>query len=101
MFLMLPFFFVKRKEFCILVTDKIVLWNTDYGKIVSNLKLVMEKRNISIYQLCRLTGLKFEVIKKYYDNTITRYDSDVVAKFCFVLECDISDIISYIPKNKV
>ena len=40
-------------------------------------------------------------IKKYYDNTITRYDSDVLAKFCFVLECDISDIISYIPKIKV
>jgi len=50
---MLPFFFVKRKEFCILVTDKIVLWNTDYGKIVSNLKLVMEKRGIKGYETDR------------------------------------------------
>jgi len=83
-----------------LITDKIILWNTDYGKIESNLKAVMKKKNVSIYQLCRLTGLKFEVIKKYYDNTITRYDSDVVAKFCFVLECDSSDIITYIPKVK-
>lgn len=83
-----------------MITDKIILWNADYGKIESNLKAVMKKKNVSIYQLCRLTGLKFEVIKKYYDNTITRYDSDVVAKFRFVLECNSSDIISYVPKVK-
>ena len=80
-----------------MIADKIILWNTDYGKTKSNLKEVMTNRKISIYQLCRLTGLKYEVIKKYYYNTITRYDSDVIAKFCFVLDCDISDIISYIP----
>lgn len=83
-----------------MITEKVILWNTDYGKLESNLKKVMNEKNISIYQICRLTGLKFEVVKKYYDNTITRYDSDVVAKFCFVLECDSSDIISYIPKVK-
>lgn len=83
-----------------MITEKVILWNTDYGKLESNLKKVMDEKNISIYQICRLTGLKFEVVKKYYDNTITRYDSDVVAKFCFVLECDSSDIISYIPKVK-
>lgn len=83
-----------------MITEKVILWNTDYGKIESNLKKVMDEKNVSIYQICRLTGLKFEVVKKYYDNTITRYDSDVVAKFCFVLECDSSDIISYIPKVK-
>ena len=81
-----------------MITEKVILWNTDYGKLESNLKKVMDEKNISIYQICRLTGLKFEVVKKYYDNTITRYDSDVVAKFCFVLECDSSDIISYKPK---
>lgn len=64
----------------------------------SNLKKVMDEKNVSIYQICRLTGLKFEVVKKYYNNTITRYDSEVVAKLCFVLECDSGDIISYIPK---
>ena len=83
-----------------MITEKVILWNTDYGKLESNLKKVMDEKNISIYQICRLTGLKFEVVKKYYDNTITRYDSDVVAKFCFVLECDSSDIISYVPKVK-
>jgi len=83
-----------------LITDKIILWNTDYGKVESNLKVIMKKRDISIYQLCRLTGLKFEVVKRYYDNTITRYDSTVVAKLCYVLDCDISDIISYITNTK-
>lgn len=84
-----------------MITDKIILWNTNYGKIESNLKEVMNKKNITIYQLCRLTGLKYEVVKKYYYNTITRYDSDVVAKFCYVLDCNVSDIISYISKVNV
>lgn len=83
-----------------MITDKIILWNTDYGKVESNLKVIMKKRDISIYQLCRLTGLKFEVVKRYYDNTITRYDSTVVAKLCYVLDCDIGDIISYITNSK-
>ena len=81
-----------------MITNKVILWDTDYGKIESNLKKVMDEKNVSMYQICRLTGLKFEVVKKYYDNTITRYDSDVVAKLCFVLDCNSSDIISYIPK---
>ena len=81
-----------------MISEKIILWNTDYGKLESNLKRVMDEKNVSIYQICRLTGLKFEVVKKYYDNTITRYDSEVVAKLCFVLECDSSDIISYVSK---
>ena len=83
-----------------MITDKIILWNTDYGKTKSNLKEVMKKKNITIYQLCRLTDLKFEVVKRYYDNSITRYDSNVIAKFCFVLDCDISDLISYVSKVK-
>jgi len=78
-----------------MITNRFVLWDTDYGVVTSNLKKILEQKNTSMYELCRLTGLRYEVVKKYYYNTIIRYDSEVVAKICFVLDCDIEDWISY------
>lgn len=83
-----------------MVTEKVILWNTTYGKIQCNLKSIMKKQNISMYKLIKLTSLKYEVISKYYYNNVYRYDSDVLAKFCYVLDCEPSDIIVYVPNIK-
>jgi DNA-binding Xre family transcriptional regulator len=56
---------------------------------------MMIKKHISIYKLSKLTGLKYEVIVRYYSNNITKYDSYVLAKLCFVLECSINDLLKY------
>jgi len=45
-------------------------------------------------------GLKYQIIDKYYKNHVVRYDSYLLSKFCEALECDISDIICYIPEEK-
>lgn len=50
-----------------------------------------------MYKLIRLSGLKYEVISKYYYDNVYRYDADVIAKFCYILDCKLSDIIKYIP----
>ena len=82
-----------------MIAEKIILWNTNYGEIKCNLKQVMIDQKVSLYQVCRLSGLKYEVVIKYYNNTITRFDSDVVAKLCFVLGCQPKDIIVYVLRN--
>jgi len=72
----------------------------DYGKINIKLKSVMDKKNISIYQMSKLTDLKHSTIKSYYINApLTRIDLDVVAKMCYVLDCKIDDILEYSHKN--
>lgn len=78
-----------------MITEKIILWDTNYGYTKCKLKEVMLKKKYTMYQVCRLTGLKYDVIKKYYYDTIIRYDSLVIAKLCYVLECSISDLLSY------
>ena len=83
-----------------MITEKVILWNTTYGKVQCNLKSIMRDRKISMYKLIRLTGLKYEVISKYFYNNVYRYDADVLAKLCYVLECEPSDIIEYIPNIK-
>ena len=48
----------------------------NYGKIEINLKTVMDKKGIS-------------------KNRLSKLDVYILARICFVLECDISDLIKY------
>ena len=55
----------------------------------------MNHKKISIYKVSMLTGLKYDVILRYYNNQIIKYDSCVLAKLCYVLDCSISDLLKY------
>ena len=67
-----------------------------YGKVNITLSKMMDKYNISIYQMAKLTNLKYTTIKSYYNNSpITRVDLDVLAKICYVLNCNVKDILDY------
>ena len=67
-----------------------------YGKVNITLSKLMDKYNISKYQMSKLTNLKYTTIKAYYNNDpITRVDLDVIAKLCYVLDCNIQDILEY------
>lgn len=70
----------------------------DYGKVRIKLSSIMDKYGISKYQMTKLTGLKHTTIKAYYTNApLTRIDTDVISKFCYVLNCKIEDIVEYLP----
>ena len=72
----------------------------DYGKVEIKLKTIMDKKNISIYQLSQLASLKHSTVKNYYNNMpITRVDLDVISKMCYVLNCKIEDILEYTYPN--
>lgn len=75
--------------------EQIILWDTKYGEIHCFLKDVMQKRKITIYQLVRITGIKYDVILRYYNDEIVRFDSNVLAKICYSLDCEISDVLKY------
>jgi len=57
---------------------------------------VLEKQNMSRYELAKKTDIQYYVIDNYYKNKVIRYDSFVLDKICDVLECDVSEIIEYI-----
>ena len=68
----------------------------NYGKVEIKLSSIMDRNNISVYQMSKLTGLKYSTIKSYYTNSpITRVDLDVIAKMCYVLNCNIEEILKY------
>lgn len=56
----------------------------------------MDAKHISIYQVSKLASLKHSTVKSYYNNCpITRVDLDVLSKLCYVLDCEIDDILEY------
>ena len=50
----------------------------DYGDIVFDIKTQMDKKGLTINQMVKRTGLHHQVIRRYYEGTVTRYDKDVL-----------------------
>lgn len=74
--------------------DSIIVYK-DYGDIEFDIKTIMEQKGITINQIVKKTGLHHQVVKRYYDGTIIRYDKDVLSRLCFVIGCDLNDIMHY------
>ena len=72
---------------------------TSYGNISIHLKELIEDRGITRYRLAKLADTRFEVVEKWCSGTVERIDTDVLARFCYILNCEITDIIQYNPQN--
>ena len=40
------------------------------------------------------------IINGYCNNTISRLDIDVLARLCYALNCEINDLLEYIPPDQ-
>ena len=54
---------------------------------------VMDNNGISISELSRKANIKYDIVKRYYNGEMLRYDSEVLKKFCVYLDCKIEDLI--------
>ena len=69
-----------------------------YGVVRVKLRQALDRRGITRNRLRTLTGVKYDVIDRYYKNdTVQMVDLDFLAKVCCVLECDISELLEYFP----
>lgn len=81
------------------MNNSVVIY-VDYGNIYFNIKDIMLKKNLSKSQVAKKTGLHHQIIDRYYNGNVTRYDKDILAKFCFIFNCKLEDIMYYQkPKN--
>lgn len=72
----------------------------DYGKIIFDISKIANKRNLTPTKIVKLTGLHHNVVNKYLEGKVVRYDGDTLAKFCYILNCDVSDIMYYKKPKK-
>ena len=67
----------------------------EYGSVKVKLAEVLDGRGITRNRLKTLTGVKYEVIDRYYQSHVERVDLDFIAKVCYVLNCKIEDLLEY------
>lgn len=66
-----------------------------YGKYIVDLKTAMKKENITRTKLSKLTGIKYDIINKYYKGLCKQVDLGTLAKISYFLKCNIQDILIY------
>ena len=71
----------------------------NYGKVKINLDKIIKEKNISKNKLTQRTEMQRTQLNNYCKQNIQRIDLSILARLCYVLECDISDIIEYIPPD--
>lgn len=70
----------------------------DYGHVRVKLADMMHRRGITRNRLRTLTGIKYDVIDRYFKGSnIAMADLDFLAKVCFVLNCRVEDLLEYVP----
>ena len=71
----------------------------NYGEIKMHQKEILEERNISLNQLSFRTEMQRQQLRNYRDNKIQRLDIDILKRLCYVLDCDLYELIEYIPPS--
>lgn len=70
---------------------------SECGEIKIHLNELIEQRGVSLNQLSFRTEMQRSQLRNYRDNKIQRLDIDILRRLCYVLECDLTELIEYIP----
>ena len=54
---------------------------------------ILEEKQMTRYQLAKLTGIQYQTVDKYYKNKVSRYDKDLLLRMCAALDCQVGDLI--------
>lgn len=71
-----------------------------YGTIRIKLDALIREAGISKNKLSHRAEMQRSQINHYCNNAISRLDIDVLARICTVLNCDISDLLEFVPPAK-
>lgn len=71
-----------------------------YGTIRINLDRLLKESGLSKNKLSHRAEMQRTQINHYCNNEITRLDVDVLARICTVLNCQIGDLLEFIPPEK-
>lgn len=71
-----------------------------YGTIKIHLEELIKEQGISKNKLCHRAEMQRTQVNHYCNNSVSRLDVDVLARLCTVLDCEIGDLLEFIPPSK-
>lgn len=72
-------------------------WSNNTGKIILHLDRLMVERKISLNELAEKVGITNANLSKIKNNHITAIRFSTLAALCGILDCQVGDLIEYIP----
>ena len=72
----------------------------EYGTIKIKLDELIKEAGMSKNKLSHKAEMQRTQINNYCNNTIARLDIDVLARICAALECEIGDLLEFVPPEK-
>lgn len=67
------------------------------GKVIITLDEYRLKKGISKYKIIKNCNVSSAQLNSYCNNKVARIDLPVLARICDYLECEIGDILKYVP----
>ena len=74
--------------------------DSEFGTIKLYLRERMEERKFSLLKFSFRAEMQRTQLKHYYDGDIQRLDMAVLSRLCYALDCDLHDLLEYIPPKK-
>lgn len=71
-----------------------------YGRIRIKLDELIREKGISKSKLSHRAELQRTQLNNYCKDQVTRLDTDVLARICTALDCQISDLLEFIPPER-
>lgn len=71
-----------------------------YGRIKINLEELIAERKLSKNKLSQRAEMQRTQLNRYCKGTVTRLDTDVLARLCTVLGCSVGDLLEFVPPEK-
>ena len=79
-----------------------ILTQKQYGRIILKLDEMRRARNLSKNKLSNMMGVNYGILLRYCNNNeFGLVDFDFLARVCYVLRCDIADIVEYRQGNQI
>lgn len=71
----------------------------DFGNINIKILDILNKKQISKNKLAHLAQMERTQLNRYCNNQVRLVDLNVLARLCTALDCNIDDILEYVPAN--
>jgi len=69
--------------------------------ISSRLSVLCGERRVHIAEVARSTGLARNTVSAIYHDRVARFDRATLDALCRYFECDIGDLLHYVPERPV
>ena len=71
-----------------------------YGYLKLNIEKILKEKGISKNKICKDLDIARPNFNRYCQNRFQRIDAQLITKLCYYFECEIQDIITYVPPQE-